>query len=80
MMDRIKEFDIIANTCKEETLLYQLISGLHASINMHVSSNYHPPSLNINIKNHTLYLNAIGFHEERLKNLYFIYATVLRAI
>ena len=39
MIEKLKNLDM-SNTCSEETLLYQLISGLHASINMHVSKNY----------------------------------------
>ena len=27
-----------------------------------------------------MYLNAIGLHEDRVKNLYFLYAVVLRAL
>lgn len=68
------------DTCTEETLLYQLVSGLHASINMHVSTNYMDFRLNTTYANHEMYLNSIGAHSERLKNLFFVYAVVLRAL
>lgn len=42
LLDEIKRkgFDP-AEQCSEETLLYQAVSGLHASVNIHVSHNYH---------------------------------------
>jgi hypothetical protein len=39
MIEKLQELDV-SNTCSEETLLYQLISGMHASVNMHVSKNF----------------------------------------
>lgn len=84
LVDRIKDIDV-QNTCSEETLLYQLISGLHASINMHVSTHYSENSngqqnSSNTSPNHDRYHEAIGSHPERLKNLYFLYAVVLRAV
>ena len=66
--------------CSEETLLYQIISGIHGSINMHVSHNFHETEDSESRMNHQLFLNMIGFHEDRLKNLYFLFSLVLRAI
>ena len=51
--------------CSEVTLLYQVVSGLHASVNMHVTSNYQEPGSPadaIPYANHTMYYNAIGAH------------------
>lgn len=79
MIDSLKHIDM-ENTCSEETLLYQLVSGLHSSINMHVSKNYYDPETNSTLVNYHRYLNAIGRYEDRLKNLFFIYAAVLRAV
>jgi len=39
MMDEIDQFNPKEN-CRAETLLFQAVSGLHASVNMHVSSRY----------------------------------------
>jgi hypothetical protein len=39
MMDQIDQFNP-TETCRAETLLYQAVSGLHASVNMHVSNRY----------------------------------------
>jgi len=68
------------DTCTEETLLYQLVSGLHTSINMHVASNYIYLGENQTYPNHTKYFTSIGEHKDRVKNLFFLYSVVLRAI
>jgi hypothetical protein len=79
MIEKMKGIDT-NNTCTEETFLYQLVSGLHASINMHVTTNYMDFRLNTTYPNHEMYLNSIGKHSERVKNLFFLYAAVLRAV
>jgi|LauGreDrversion4_2_1035121.scaffolds.fasta_scaffold223967_1 hypothetical protein len=47
---------------------------------MHVSTNYMDFRLNTSYSNHEMYLNSIGKHSDRVKNLFFIYAAVLRAL
>lgn len=79
MIEKLKNLDV-SNTCSEETLLFQLISGLHASINMHVAKNFYDHKSGLEKPNHAMYLSAIGRHPDRIKNLYFLYAVVLRAI
>merc|ERR1711871_1758196 len=37
-------FEISPETCYEERVLYKLLSGMHASVNIHIALNYHPPS------------------------------------
>jgi Endoplasmic Reticulum Oxidoreductin 1 (ERO1) len=79
MIERLRGVDL-TNTCTEETLLYQLVSGLHTSINMHVSTNYMEANKNESTPNHEMYYRSIGAYPDRIKNLYFVYAVVLRAI
>jgi hypothetical protein len=79
MIDRINTTDI-SNTCSEETLLYQLLSGLHASINMHVNTHFFNAKVEQSTANHKRYVKSLGAFEDRLKNLYFIYAVVVRAV
>jgi len=81
MIEKIKNINM-NETCTEETLLYQLVSGMHTSINMHVASNFIDFKVNSShmFPNHERYLEAIGRYPERLKNLFFLYAVVLRAI
>ena len=61
MIERIQGINT-NDTCTEETLLFQLISGLHTSINMHVSTNYMDFRLNTSYPNHEMYFNSIGKH------------------
>ena len=82
LLENIKDIDL-ENTCTEETLLYQLVSGLHTSINMHVTTHFTDISnknSNLTYPDHSRYHTAIGVHPERLKNMYFLYAVVLRAV
>jgi len=79
MFDSIKKYDL-ANTCKEETLLFHLVSGLHTSINMHVAHDFFDTRSNSSFSNIEYYESAIGQFKGRLKNLFFIYAVVLRSV
>ena len=50
---------------------------------MHVTSNYvqeGSPADATPYANHTMYYNSIGAHEDRLKNLHFVYALTVRAL
>ncbi len=79
MLEKLQNLDV-KNTCSEETMLFQLISGLHASINMHVSKNFFDLKTLEEKPNHAMYLNSIGYHADRLQNLHFLFAVILRAI
>lgn len=82
MLERVKQFGLnLQEQCREETLLYQAISGLHASINMHVAANYYEQDRgDLPFMNHTLYYHGLGKHPDRLKNMHFVYALVVRAV
>lgn len=81
LMERLQGIDV-SNTCTGETLLYQLVSGLHTSINMHVTTHFADVKSKDNktFQNHDRYHSVIGTHPDRLKNLFFLYAAVLRAV
>ena len=66
-------------TCSEQSLLYQLMSGLHSSINTHVSHGFEDKKGN-QFSNMTYFNERIGQHEDRIKNLHLIYAVVLKAV
>lgn len=68
------------DACREDTLLYQLISGLHASINMHVSARYPDMDTNEFSMNHTKYYEGLGMYPDRVKNLHLLYALSVRAV
>jgi len=77
-------------TCLEKRVFYRLISGLHTSINVHLSLQYlHKGHLNQpdwwgpNIKEFKRRFNPAktnGQGPQWLKNLYFLYLVELRAI
>ena len=51
MFEKMKNIDV-TQTCSEETLLFQLVSGLHTSINMHVATNFFDMEKNETRVNH----------------------------
>ena len=67
------------DTCKEERVLYHLISGLHASISMHIARRYLYKSgqwaPNVNV-----YKERLRSNPERIDNLNVAYAIVLQAL
>ena len=56
------------------------MSGLHTSINMHVAANFVDMGKNSSVPNYQMFLKTIGMHPDRLNNLYFLFAVVLKAI
>ena len=61
MLERVHNFGLnVKEQCREETLLYQAISGLHTSINMHVAANDYDQESNTTFMNHTRYFHSIG--------------------
>jgi ERO1-like protein alpha len=69
-----------ADQCTESTLLYHLMSGLHTSINTHVSANFYSQDSDLPYKNDTYFMERIGNHPDRVKNLHFIYSAAVRAV
>jgi ERO1-like protein alpha len=66
----------------EERMLYKLISGLHASVTIHVALQYHKPpdSSEVWMPNAEHFQRHFGGHPERLENLHFAFAVLLRAV
>ncbi len=79
MIEKLKNVDV-SKTCSEQTILFQLISGLHTSINMHVAMNFIDALRNETNPNFPLFLKTIGYFPDRIKNLYFLYSLVLKAV
>ncbi|XP_032221711.1 ERO1-like protein beta isoform X2 [Nematostella vectensis] len=80
----------IGDLCLEKRVFYRAISGLHASINIHLSARYlfsetafQKPKWGMNLKEFRSRFDSdatAGQGPEWLKNLYFTYTLVLRAI
>ncbi|EGG10476.1 uncharacterized protein MELLADRAFT_42127, partial [Melampsora larici-populina 98AG31] len=67
-------------TCLEKRVYYKLLSGLHASISIHICDEYLDPLSGKWIPNLQCYLQRVGSHPERIENLYFTYTLMLRAL
>lgn len=68
-------------TCPEKKVLYKLISGLHSSISMHIAGDYLlDESRNQWGQNIELMYDRILRHPDRVRNMYFTYLFVLRAV
>lgn len=67
--------------CQEEKLLYKLISGLHSSISIHIASDYLlDEATNTWGQNLSLMYDRVLRYPDRVRNLYFTFLFVLRAV
>lgn len=67
--------------CQEERILYKLISGLHSSISIHIGADYLlDEATNLWGRNNKLLHDRILRYPDRVRNLYFTYLFVLRAV
>lgn len=70
----------LEESCNSETLLYQLISGMHASISLHIAARYYDMDTDSMYMNHGMFYESVGAHPDRVKNLHLVYALALRAV
>jgi flavocytochrome c len=74
----------IDGLCYEERVLYRLLSGMHASVNVHVALRAKPPKRAAGIaewsEDPERYARHYGEHPERLRNLHFSFVVLLRAL
>ncbi|RZS02563.1 hypothetical protein BHM03_00032627 [Ensete ventricosum] len=67
--------------CHEKKVMYKLISGLHSSISVHIASDYLLDAFtNSWGQNLELLYDRVWKHPDRVRNLYFVYLFVLRAV
>lgn len=69
-----------AEACVETKAFYRLISGMHASIAVHLSNEYLDTKTGKYHPNLPLFMDRVGNHNERLANVYFNYAVVGQAL
>eukprot|EP00050_Salpingoeca_kvevrii_P011793 m.17965 g.17965 ORF g.17965 m.17965 type:complete len:454 (-) comp3631_c0_seq1:160-1521(-) len=84
--------EIVGNMCREKRVFYRVVSGLHACINVHVAADFptqpagFPPPPIVWGPNVTMFermfdpARTFGEGPSRLKNMYFTYLLLLRAI
>ncbi|PYD21351.1 hypothetical protein DND67_30950, partial [Pseudomonas syringae pv. pisi] len=66
--------------CVEKNLFYRLISGMHASIAVHLSNEYLDPHTEEFRPDLKVFMERVGKFNDRLSNIYFNYALVSQAI
>lgn len=70
--------------CYEERVLFRLLSGMHASTSISIAKYYFPPSARkgrLNWEpNPKYFMEKFGNHPEYIRNLYFSYVVMLRAL
>ena len=66
--------------CLEKRVFYRIISGMHASISAHICWDYLNQTTGKWGPNLQCYEERLGNHPERVSNLYFNYAMVMRAV
>ncbi|SGZ57558.1 CIC11C00000002828 [Sungouiella intermedia] len=72
--------DLEPEQCVEKNLFYRLISGMHASIAVHLSNEYLDPTTEKFGPNLKVFMERVGKFNDRLSNIYFNYALVSQAI
>lgn len=70
----------LEDECLEKRVFYRVISGMHASISAHICWDYLNQTTGQWGPNLQCYQERLGTHPERISNLYFNYALVLRAV
>merc|ERR1719464_2131438 len=76
-------FGVVGGMCYEERVLYRLLSGWHASTALSVVKNFYAPGTKQKgewAPNLERYMESVGKHPERSKNLHFSFVVMLRAI
>lgn len=66
--------------CLEKRVFHRLISGMHASISTHICNDYLNQTTGDWGPNLQCYQERLATHPERISNLYFNYAILLRAV
>ncbi|KAF9284498.1 hypothetical protein BGZ68_004655 [Mortierella alpina] len=66
--------------CLEKRVFYRMISGLHASISIHICDEYFNQTTGVWGPNLDCFVSRVGSHPDRLENIYFDYAMLVRAV
>ncbi|KAG0035925.1 hypothetical protein BGZ82_004932 [Podila clonocystis] len=66
--------------CLEKRVFYRMISGLHTSISIHICDEYFNQTTGVWGPNLECFVSRVGAHPDRLENIYFDYAILVRAV
>jgi ERO1-like protein beta len=70
----------LSDECLEQRAFYRIISGMHTSISTHLCYDYFNQTTGEWFHNVQCYRDRLASHPDRISNLYFNYALVVRAI
>lgn len=70
----------VEDECLEKRVFHRIISGMHASISTHICFDYLNQTTGTWGPNIQCYQDRLATHPERVSNLYFDYAILLRAV
>ncbi|KAF8540916.1 endoplasmic reticulum Oxidoreductin 1-domain-containing protein [Trichophaea hybrida] len=70
----------VDDECLEKRVFYRVISGMHSSISLHLCWDYLNQSTGLWSPNLDCFINRFRGHPERIQNIYFNYAILLRAV
>jgi hypothetical protein len=70
----------VDDECLEKRVFYRVISGMHSSISVHFCWDYLNQSTGLWSPNLDCFINRFRGHPERIQNIYFNYAILLRAV
>lgn len=68
------------NKCEEKQMFYRIVSGLHASISVHLAYEWFNQKTNSWESNFDIFHERVGKHLDRLGNMYFDYMLLYRAV
>ncbi|KAF8976086.1 hypothetical protein BGZ46_008585 [Entomortierella lignicola] len=68
------------DVCLEKRVFYRMISGLHASISIHICDEHFNQTSGVWGPNLDCFISRVGAHPDRLENIYFDYAILVRAV
>jgi Endoplasmic Reticulum Oxidoreductin 1 (ERO1) len=69
----------VQEQCIEQNVFYKLISGLHASISVHICSQYLNSTTGLWFSNEQCFSERVGNYPDRLANMRFLYSLLVRA-
>jgi len=75
----LKEIEV-DDECLEKRVFYRVISGMHSSISVHLCWDYLNQTTGLWSPNLDCFINRFRGHPERIQNIYFNYAILLRAV
>ncbi|KAK6205414.1 uncharacterized protein RJT21DRAFT_15694 [Scheffersomyces amazonensis] len=76
----MKNLDAEPEQCIEKNVFYRIVSGLHASIAVHLSNEYLDAETGEFYPNLKVFMERVGSFNDRLSNIYFNYAIVSQSI